>query len=63
MKANQQWKMRASSQDKATIRRVAKRFQLTQSGTVKFLIRVADDLTREEMPVETKPQKEQRATA
>ena len=59
MKADQRWEMRATREEKKIMNRAAKRLQLTQAGLVKMLIRVADELTREE----EKPSQEQRAAA
>lgn len=55
MLANKLWTMKVSKDDKAAILRVAKNLRLTQSGAVKFLIRAADEFTRDQKPEEREP--------
>jgi hypothetical protein len=54
MKADQVWKMRATRDDKKTIRRVANRLKLTQSGLIRMLVHTVDEWTREAQHAERK---------
>jgi hypothetical protein len=61
MTATKLWTMKITKEDKAMISRVAQMFRMTESGTVKMLIRSADQSTREKEPAERKPKPNARA--